>query len=403
MTTIADSANDPAPHKAQEHRALGTACGAHALHDGYTDLIYVMLPIWQQEFGLGFAALGLMKTVFSGTLAGFQIPAGFLAERFGTALVLALGTALAGCGYILAGFSHGVPLLIGALFVAGLGASTQHPLASSLIAQAFAGKRSLKALGTYNFAGDIGKMTMPAAASLLFIVLPWRQAVGLLGGIGVLAAIAIYIVIPRLRAEAAAPGKPTIATNGKRPLRSYGFPLLLSIGVIDSATRMAFLTFLPFVLTAKGASLPTIGLSLTLVFAGGAAGKLVCALIGARIGTIATVWLTEIVTALGIVALLPLSLEPALVLLPVVGIALNGTSSVLYGSVPELVDPAKRQRAFGIFYTGTIGAGAVSPALYGLLGDALGVPQALMVVAAVVLLTLPVTLMLRPALKTITT
>ena len=79
-------------------------------------------------------------------------------------------------------------------------------------------------------------------------------------------------------------------------------------------------------------------------------------------------------------------------------IALNGTSSVLYGSVPDLVEPAKRQRAFGIFYTGTIGAGAVSPALYGLLGDALGVPSTLMVVAAVVLLTLPITLALRPAL-----
>jgi MFS family permease len=394
MSAAADSAQ-------QEKRALGVACGAHALHDGYTDLIYVLLPIWQNEFGLGFAALGLMKTVFSGTLAGFQIPSGFLAERYGSAVVLALGTALAGLGYCLAGFSSGFTVLVAALFVAGLGASTQHPLASALIAHAFAGARSLKALGTYNFAGDIGKMTVPAAASLLFVALPWREALVLLGGCGVIAAVVIYLLIPRFAAEAAAPRKSESTARAGGRLSQFGFPLLLSIGVLDSATRMAFLTFLPFVLTAKGASLPTIGLALTLVFAGGAAGKLVCAFIGARIGAVATVWLTETVTALGIVALLPLSLEAALVLLPLVGVALNGTSSVLYGSVPDLVEPSRRQRAFGIFYTGTIGAGAVSPAIYGLLGDAVGVPSALIVVAAVVLLTLPITLALRPALATL--
>ena len=58
--------------------------------------------------------------------------------------MLALGTALAGLGYCLAGLSSGVGILVAALFVAGLGASTQHPLASSLIAHAFAGARSLK-------------------------------------------------------------------------------------------------------------------------------------------------------------------------------------------------------------------------------------------------------------------
>jgi MFS family permease len=383
-----------------ERRALGVACGAHALHDGYTDLIYVLLPIWQNEFGLGFAALGLMKTVFSGTLASFQIPSGFLAERYGAPIVLALGTALAGLGYCLAGFSSGVATLVATLFVAGLGASTQHPLASALIAHAFAGARSLKALGTYNFAGDIGKMTVPAVASLLFVVVPWREALVLLGGVGVIAAVIIFVLIPRFAVEAATTRKSEKAGGGGH-LSQFGFPLLLSVGVLDSATRMAFLTFLPFVLTAKGASLPTVGLALTLVFAGGAAGKLVCAFIGARIGAVATVWLTETVTALGIVALLPLSLEAALVLLPLVGVALNGTSSVLYGSVPDLVEPARRQRAFGIFYTGTIGAGAVSPAIYGLLGDAVGVPSALIVVAAVVLLTLPITLALRPALATV--
>ena len=400
MSAAADEMQVPNPDSAKstERRALGVACGAHALHDGYTDLVYILLPIWQNEFGLGFAALGLMRTVFSGTLASFQIPAGFLAERFGAVTVLALGTALAGFGYVLAGFSNGVAFLVAALFVGGLGASTQHPLASSLIAHAFAGSRSLKALGTYNFAGDIGKMTLPAVAAFLFIVLPWRQVLMLLGCLGGLAALAIFFAMPHFRDHAAAPRKSNGSASSGVPVPAYGFPLLLSVGVIDSATRMAFLTFLPFVLTAKGASLQTVGLALTLVFAGGAAGKLVCAFIGARIGAVATVWLTETVTACGIVALLPLPLEAALVLLPVVGIALNGTSSVLYGSVPDLVEPAWRQRAFSIFYTGTIGAGAVSPAIYGLLGDAVGVPTALLIVAAVVLVTLPITLMLRPVL-----
>src|SRR5690349_9681022 len=400
MIATAGKATVPKPDSAKgaERRALGVACGAHALHDGYTDLVYVMLPIWQSEFGLGFAALGLMKTVFSGTMAGFQIPAGFLAERFGTAAVLALGTALAGLGYILAGLTTGVALLVTALFVGGLGASTQHPLASSLIAHAFAGTRSLKALGTYNFAGDIGKMTLPATAALLLVVLPWRHALILLGGLGAVAALAVFLIIPRFRDEPVAARKSNDSTRPAGAARAYGFPLLLSVGVIDSATRMAFLTFLPFVLTAKGASLQTVGLALTLVFAGGAAGKLVCAFIGARIGVVATVWLTETVTALGIMALLPLPLEAALILLPVVGVALNGTSSVLYGSVPVLVEPARRQRAFGIFYTGTIGAGAVSPAVYGMLGDAVGVPLALVAVGAIVLLTLPITFILRPVL-----
>jgi MFS family permease len=357
-----------------------------------------MLPIWQGEFGLGFAALGLMKTVFSGTLAGFQIPAGLLAERFGAAAVLAAGTALAGLGYVFAGLSGGVASLVMALFIGGLGASTQHPLGSSLIAHAFAGTRSLKALGTYNFAGDIGKMTVPAAAALLIVLLPWRHALILLGALGAVAAVLIFVLIPRFDGPAAAQKKDDRA-GARGGARAYAFPLLLSVGVIDSATRMAFLTFLPFVLTAKGASLPTIGLALTLVFAGGAAGKLVCAFIGARIGAVATVWLTEAVTAFGIVALLPLPLEAAMILLPVVGVALNGTSSVLYGSVPDLVEPQRRQRAFSIFYTGTIGAGAVSPAIYGLLGDAVGVPTALIVVAAIVLVTLPMTLILRPALQ----
>jgi MFS family permease len=385
--------------KSEERRAIGVASGAHVLHDGYTDLIYVMLPIWQAEFGIGYAALGLLRTCYSGTMAGLQIPSALLSERLGVPLVLAAGTALSGIGYLVAGASVGFWTLVIALLIGGMGSSTQHPLGSALVARAFAGARSLKALGTYNFAGDIGKMSVPAAASLMLVLLPWQPTLAIIGALGIVSAVLIFGLAPRLPVEAAAPSAAANANAAPADRGSrLGFPLLLSIGMLDSATRMGFLIFLPFILLSKGAALPTVGLALTLVFAGGAAGKLVCAFIGARIGVIATVCLTEGLTTVGILALLPLPLEAALVVLPVIGVMLNGTSSVLYGSVPELVEPAKRARAFGVFYTGTIGAGAVSPALYGLVGDHFGVPTALVAVALACLLTLPLALALRPQL-----
>ncbi len=393
MTALAD---DAAIAQTQERRALAVACGAHALHDGCTDLVYVMLPIWQTEFALTYAAVGILRTLFSGTLAALQVPSGLLAEKLGTGRVLALGTVLTGCGYLVAGTSAGLLMLAAALVVGGIGASTQHPLASTLVARAFAGPRAIKALGTYNFAGDIGKMTVPAAVALLITLMPWRPVLALVGACGFAAAVAILALMPRQEGE---PRKAETASDAAESgAARRGFPLLLAIGVIDSATRMPFLTFLPFLLTGKGASVSGVGLALTALFAGGACGKLVCAFIGARIGVFATVILTEGLTALGVLALLPLPLGACYALLPVIGVALNGTSSVLYGSVPALVAPERRARAFSIFYTGTIGAGALAPILYGLLGDRIGVMTTLATIAAVVLATVPLAFALRPAL-----
>ncbi len=354
-----------------------------------------MLPIWQAEFGLSYAALGLLRGVLAGTMASFQIPAGYLSERLGTPLVLAGGTALAGLGHCLALFTDRFWALIAVLFVVGLGASTQHPLGSSLVAHAFSGTRSLKALGTYNFAGDLGKMAVPAAGALMVTMLPWRTTLALIGAVGFGVAIAVLLLTPRYQAAGAKAGT---NDSGNAAVGSPAFYALIAIEVIDGSTRMGLLTFLPLLLTAKGASIPTIGLALTLLFVGGAAGKLVCAWIGARIGVVATVWLTEGLTSLGILALLAAPLEFALVLLPAIGVALNGTSSVLYGSVPLLVAPAARTRAFGIFYTIGIGSGAVAPILYGLVGDAIGLPLTLMLVAAIVLPTLPLVLLIKARL-----
>ncbi len=385
-----------APRISSEQRRAASVAGvAHALHDGYTDLIYIMLPLWQAEFGLTYAALGLLRSTFVGAMASLQIPAGYLSERLGAALVLALGTALAGIGYCLAGLSTAFAMLLGALLLGGIGSSTQHPVASALVARAFTGASSLKAIGAYNFAGDLGKMTVPAVLSLMLLATPWRPALFILGSVGITLAAVILFAAPRRESPHTATFPDSRRAELKPRRQPLAFALLTGIGVIDSATRMGFLLFLPFVLTQKGATLQTVGLAMTLIFAGGAAGKLACAFIGARIGAIATVWLTEGLTAAGILALSQLPLQAALLVLPLIGVALNGTSSVLYGSVPDLVEPQRRTRALSIFYTGTIGSGAIAPILFGRLGDLLGVWPALTLVALFVLLTLPIAWLLR--------
>lgn len=386
--------------RGRARRSMTTVCATHALHDGWTDLLYVMLPVWQAEFGLSYAAAGLLRGVFSATMAGFQVPSTVLAERIGTPLVLALGTGLTALAFLAAGATAGYATLLAALVVGGLGSSVQHPLGAAVVAGAFEGKRSRVALGTFNFAGDLGKMALPAVTGLLIVWLQWRPTMGVVGAIGLAAAVAVLLALPRSGASAApAPGAALAPATAVPPRRRSGLPLLVAIGVVDSATRMGFLAFLPFLLTAKGASVAMVGGALTLVFVGGAAGKLVCGWLGARFGVVGAVFLTEGLTAAGILALLPLPLVASLVLLPVIGVALNGTSSVLYGTVPELVTPERRGRAFGVFYTFTIGAGGLAPPLYGLLGDTVGVTRMLMAIAVVVLATLPLTMALRPSLR----
>jgi MFS transporter, FSR family, fosmidomycin resistance protein len=381
-------------------RILAVACGVHALHDGFTDLIYVMLPIWQTEFALSFAALGLLRMLFAGAMATLQVPVSLLARRMGGPLLLALGTAVAGGAYLTIGLAHaGFLVLVLALLVGGTGAATQHPIGSSLVAAAYARTGARGPLGTYNFAGDLGKMALPAATAWLIGLMPWRSALGAVGTLGLIAAALILLLLPRgAGAEGASIAKPEPRPSEPAlPRQRGGFPLLFAIGVLDSGTRMGFLAFLPFVLRAKGADTPMIGVALTLIFAGGAGGKLACGWLGARLGVLRTVFLTELGTALGIVVLGEASLPVALACLPVIGIALNGTSSVLYGTVPELVPSDRHEQAFGLFYTGTIGGGAVAPMLYGFAGDAFGPTRAIMVVAAVCLLTLPFAWALRPS------
>lgn len=387
MTDTTSLSVTPVTDSSARRHSLIAGCSAHAVHDGLTDVIYVLLPIWQTQFAMTYAQIGLLRGAYSGMMAGFQLLASRAAKRWGRTSMLVGGTALAGVAYLLAGQAVGWVTLLLALLLGGLGASTQHPLASSMITDAYEDGGGVKeALSQYNFAGDIGKTLVPGLVGLLLTVISWRASVTVLGVLGLAAAGVLWWLIPT-RTSTLTPGKSAKPLTGAGS--TSGLRALILTGTLDSAVRMGFLTFLPFLLTAKGAGTAGIGLALTLLFIGGAFGKLLCGYLGARIGMMKTVWLTETSTAVLIVAAVYLPLTGLMVMLPLLGLALNGTSSVLYGAVPDLAGAGKREQAFAVFYTGTIGGGALAPVLFGGMGDATGVPVAVMLLAGTLLLTLP--------------
>lgn len=392
---IAPSAEPSALSQAPQtrRRTLALAGLAHALHDGYTDAIYVLLPVWRAEFGLDYVALALLRGLYAGAMAALQVPASWLADRVGGRAVLILGTALAAAGYALAGFSGGAMGLYAALLVSGAGSSVQHPIASSAVSRAY-GSAARGPLGTYNFSGDLGKAIIPAALSFGLSIAPWRPSLWLLALAGIAVAVLLTLLMPRIEAP------PPAATSGRATLQrgGTGFPLLLAIGVIDTGVRMGFLTFLPFLLQLKGASQPLIGTALALVFLGGAAGKLACGWLAQRWGVVGVTLCTEGLTAVMIALAAVLPLLPLLIILPLLGLTLNGTSSVLYGTVPELSPADRTERAFAIFYTGVIGSGALSPLLFGAVGDQAGPVVATLGTAAAALVNLPLALALGPRL-----
>ena len=412
--SMVDATRHPSPvadAPAKERVALATTSGAHFLHDGIADSLYVLLPLWAQTLGLNYTQVGSLKTAYSAAMASFQMPAGVLAERLGQRVLLVGGTLLAGAAFAGMAMAGGYVSLFLVILVVGLGSAVQHPLASSIISQAYPAGRRRSALGVYNFSGDVGKMVVAFSVATMAGAIGWQATAIGYGAIVMAAGVVLLLVMLRyslgqLRpsetgAQTGEAGQPAIQ-SGQRGLRltnPRGFTLLSGIHAVDSAGRSGALTLLPFVLVHKGASPATIGFALACIFAGGAAGKLACGLLADRVGILRTVIVTELATAAILIAALLSPLAMVLVLMPLFGIALNGTSSVLYGTVTDFVHADRQARAFGLFYTVGSAAGGASPLAFGALSDWIGLTQAMIGLSAIILGTLPLAVLLQPHLE----
>jgi MFS family permease len=355
----------------QSHSALIGNALMHLVNDGCFVVIYPILPFIAREFDLSYTQIGMLKTALTASSTAFQIPMALLAERVGEITMLALGMAWVAAGFMVIGvavsFLHLLLLLLGA----GTGGSVQHPVASSFVSREYDGRNRASALGILNFAGDLGKFAVPAVFALTLPAFGWRISLFGLGAVSLLFAGGFWATL-RHKDQRRIKPTPTGATPADRGwgiLRPKTFTALLSMGVLDSSVRSALLTFIPFLLIEKGMSATSAGLMLTIIFAGGAAGKLGCGMLADKLGNATMIVLTEILTGTFILLLLPVGHVVLLPVLFLLGFFLNGTSSVLLDGVADSFDSAKRSRGYGLYFTIYLGAGALGPIAYGFVGD----------------------------------
>ena len=387
--------------KVKRARSLFSFCSFHFVDDGFGDSIYLLLPFIAAELHLSFSQVGFLKGVFSASMSLVQFPLSLLGERIGELPVITAGSVGLAAGFLLLSLSYTFPTILLSLILAKGTAGGQHGLSSSILSRVFEASGRRAAMGTYNFSGDAGKVCLPFLLTLMINLWGWRTALLILAIGGMAVAPALWALAERKRVNPSPPlaeEKPVIKARGWGIQDRKSFSALLTIGIIDIASRNALLTFLPFLLVQKGIPVAQVGFTLTLLFAGGAVGKFACGVLAEWFGIIPMVVGTEILTTVGILSLYWSPPSVLWFLLPFVGIVLNGTSSVLYATVAEIISPTGRSRGYGLYYAITLGCGAISPMIYGPITDSLGLSFTIISTALMVLITIPLSRYLsRPA------
>ena len=381
---------------------LVVSSGVHATQDGLTSTVYVLLPVLAQSLGLSYAQVGTIRAVYSGMMWLLEIPAGILSERFGEQRLLVFGLITAGLGYGILSTADSYYGVLFALLIAGTGAAFQHSLSSALISRVYDGPSGRVALGTYNASGDTGKLLFTGVASLLFGVgIAWQEVVSGYGILALLVAAVLWLGLRRLRSTGAvsmSARNPNTATGWGIRDRS-GFRWLAAIVFLDIAVQDGFLVFVAFLMIEKNIPAGLAAFAVVATLAGGVIGKYACGHLSAHMGVVRSLFLVEVFTAAGIVGVILLPPVAAFCLLPLVGIVLQGSSTITYGSVRQFVDEARQSRGFALIYSMASGASVAAPVGFGIISDIYSVSAAVVLMAVVTLLPLGMCMRLQAGLN----
>jgi MFS family permease len=198
MTAI-DRAVPTGRHDLKVMSLVGTA---HFFSHFYILALPPLFPILRDEFGVGYAALGLALAVLNGVTGLTQAPVGFLVDRFGARAILIVGLALFSLAIGLVGLLPGYPMLLALMVVGGLGNSVFHPADYAILSSAIDQRRMGRAFSIHTFGGHAGFALAPPVIVSLTALFDWRTALALSGAAGLVVTLLIVVNSGVLQADA---------------------------------------------------------------------------------------------------------------------------------------------------------------------------------------------------------
>ncbi|MDA1099629.1 MAG: MFS transporter [Proteobacteria bacterium] len=244
---------------ASDTRVIGLVGGAHFLSHYLIYLLPPILPLLKADFGVGYAALGLIMTVFNVASGLTHVPMGFLVDRFGARRLLICGVAVSTLAYVGMGAFAGYTTMLILAAVAGVANSVYHPADYALLSASISNQRMGRAFSLHTFAGFAGGAVAPLVMAYASIHWGWRTGLMLTGLFGL--AVWLPLLFARRHLSDAAPRKkapPLAKVAGTDAARvpaqggaapKSGVALLLSMPII-----MCFLFFVMLSMSQGGLS-----------------------------------------------------------------------------------------------------------------------------------------------------
>ena len=363
-------------------RTLAMLFVAHAVHHSYITLIPLLFPIFRVEFNLSYTQLGILSTSFLLTYAALQAPASFLLRFVERKFILGFGLAWMALATLLTGFSTSFALLVFWQLLSGVGASTYHPMGSSLASKIFSRDGRGKAMGIHLAGGNLGTSLGPVIGGFLVAAVGWRQSLSIFVVPG-LAVGLLFILFARdpLGISPADAGK--MRGNILKILRNKAVIAITAASALTLFRFRGITSFAPSYFTAVyGWDISQAGLMFGIMQASGFFSPLLFGYVSDRFGRKPVVILATLSSALSIFLMtVKGDMTWTIANLVFVGFTLYSSASVLQALLADIVAPELIDLCFGIFFTFDFLIGTIAPLLLGFIIDVGSFEQAFYVMA----------------------